>query len=54
MTFRVPCGPTPDEAECACGCSGYDDRCAYYIHMYEQTDRQVVTQHSCCSIPGRT
>jgi len=21
------CGPTDDEAECACGCSGYEDWC---------------------------
>lgn len=23
----LPCGPTHDQAECACGCTGYDEYC---------------------------
>lgn len=25
-----PCGPTDEEAVCACGCSGYDEGCGTY------------------------
>lgn len=46
------CGPTDDDAVCLCGCTGYDDRCAYFMYAYEQTDSQV-KMHYCCSIPGR-
>ena len=46
------CGDTPDEAECRCGCTGYDERCAYYMFVYEMTDSQV-RMHRCCQIPGR-
>ncbi len=47
------CGPTDDEAVCACGCSGYDERCSYYYNVYELTTEQVGPQHRCCEIPGR-
>jgi hypothetical protein len=47
-----PCGPTGDEAECNCGCSGYDDRCRYYTWVYENMTGQV-KMHYCCKIPGR-
>lgn len=46
------CGPTEDEAVCACGCSGYDERCALYLHHYHGTT-QVPAAHSCCIIPER-
>lgn len=46
------CGPTEDSAVCRCGCSGYDDRCPYYIHVYENLPTQV-KMHYCCQIPGR-
>lgn len=47
------CGPTDDEAVCACGCSGYDERCPLYLKHYHGTT-QVPTSHVCCRIPGRT
>lgn len=47
------CGPTNDVAECACGCSGYDDRCALYLEHYNN-GTQVPESHGCCIIPGRT
>lgn len=48
-----PCGPTDDNAICKCGCTGYDERCAYYIATYAFTDQQVRPEHTCCQIPGR-
>lgn len=46
------CGPTDDEAVCACGCSGYDERCPLYLkHLHGTT--QVPESHNCCVIPGR-
>lgn len=49
-----PCGPTGDEVECACGCSGYDDRCPYWGAVYKFTQDQVCPEHRCCQIPGRS
>ena len=46
------CGSTEDEAVCACGCSGYDERCPLYLHHYHGIT-QVPTSHICCKIPGR-
>ncbi len=50
---RGACGPTGDDAQCACGCNGYDDRCEYYMAVYEYTTEQVAANHTCCRIPGR-
>lgn len=46
------CGFTLDEAVCACGCSGYDDRCPLYLKHYHGIT-QVPESHTCCKIPGR-
>lgn len=46
------CGPTEDDAVCACGCSGYDERCAVYLKHYGHIT-QVPESHTCCKIPGR-
>lgn len=46
------CGLTNDPAECACGCSGYDDRCPLYLRHYNGTT-QVPESHTCCKVPGR-
>jgi hypothetical protein len=46
------CGPTDDESVCACGCSGYDERCPLYLRHYHGID-QVPASHVCCKIPGR-
>jgi hypothetical protein len=43
---RTPCGPTLDPAECACGCSGYDDACDYYVWAYHHWKR-TVPEHTC-------
>lgn len=48
-----PCGRTPDPMECACGCTGHDERCAYYLAVYSFTEDQVRPEHTCCKIPGR-
>lgn len=52
QTEEIPCGPTDDEAVCACGCSGYDERCQLYLRHYRGTT-QVPASHTCCIIPGR-
>lgn len=51
----IPCGDTEDSAVCACGCSGYDERCALYLHYYNLGvgAGQVPESHRCCRIPGR-
>lgn len=46
------CGETEDVAVCACGCSGYDERCPLYLKHYNQ-GTQVPVSHTCCKIPGR-
>jgi hypothetical protein len=51
MPERQACGPTGDDAECACGCSGYDERCDYYIAVYE-AGLALHPEHRCCRIPG--
>lgn len=48
-----PCGPTNDECFCACGCSGVEDRCAYYLAVYSFSEEQVRAEHVCCKIAGR-
>lgn len=48
---RKPCGPTNDEAVCACGCSGYDERCDYYMDVY-LVGGSLDPEHRCCRIPG--
>lgn len=50
---RMPCGPTSDETECNCGCTAYDERCAYWIKVYEESTEQVSPLHTCCKIQGR-
>ena len=38
------CGPVPyDEGECACGCSGYEERCAVFLNF-----DKVPQWHTCC------
>jgi len=49
---QTPCGDTDDVAVCACGCSGYDERCVLYLKHYHGTT-QVPESHVCCKIPGR-
>lgn len=49
---QTACGETEDSAECACGCSGYDDRCPLYLKHYNR-GTQVPESHGCCKIPGR-
>lgn len=49
---RVPCGPTYDEAICACGCSGYDERCDYYIAQYNRT-LPITPEHTCCTYDAK-
>lgn len=43
---QVPCGPTDDEAVCACGCSGYDERCDFYMWHYDAMKR-TPPSHTC-------
>lgn len=49
---RVPCGPTGDEAVCACGCSGYDERCDYYMARYTRTV-PIEPEHTCCTYDAK-
>ncbi len=44
---RIPCGPTLDETECACGCTAHDERCAYWIWA-ENHWKTTVPEHTCC------
>jgi hypothetical protein len=46
------CGPTDAEDICACGCTGFDERCSLYLKHYVE-DTQVPVFHTCCKIPGR-
>lgn len=45
----VKCGSTVDEAECACGCSGYDERCDVWTEAYV-TRGEVPEWHTCCKV----
>ena len=46
---RLSCGRTEDDAVCRCGCSGYDDRCAYWSMCYE-LHTEVDVSHTCCRV----
>lgn len=48
-----PCGPTENDIECACGCSGDDQRCGQYMMYIHYRTTQVPETHTCCKIPGR-
>lgn len=49
---RVPCGPTDDEAVCACGCSGHDEWCDYYIAQWRRT-LPISPEHTCRTYDAR-
>lgn len=50
---QIPCGPTGDDAECACGCSGYDERCQYWVEC-EDAGMEVDETHTCCKVQRTT
>lgn len=45
----IACNPTEDDAQCRCGCNGYDERCDIWIKAYNQGS-EVPDTHTCCKV----